>query len=174
MALNVSHFIWNLNIWQNEMLCHFYIRIHQGVVCYVPRSTLTCIFSKYTSAHSTNVSYLFLFLAVTFYLYTYLLLFFFRINGAKSEKIIVHWEKSLNLASDLHNLGAFLTWLNHKWITWNKAQEKFEFPKRQIFATICSKSIKTCLNWLSLLFVWGQHGVLHALLRFYKHTKHES
>lgn len=45
---------------------------------------------------------------------------FFRINGAKSEKIIVHWEKSLNLASDLHNLGAFPTWLNHKWITWIK------------------------------------------------------
>ena len=120
MALNVSHFIWNLNIWQYEMLCHFYIRIHQGVVCYVPRSTLTCIFSKYTSAHSTNVSYLFLFLAVTFYQYTYLLLFFFRINGAKSEKIIVHWEKSLNLASDLHNSCAFPTWLNHKWITWIK------------------------------------------------------
>ena len=170
MALNVSHFILNLNIWQSEMLCHFYIRIHQGVVSYVPRSTLTCIFSKYTSAHSTNMPYLSLFLAVTFYLYTYLLLFFFRINGAKSEKIIVHWEKSLNLASDLHNLGAFPTWLNHKWITWIKHKgaykDEFKFPKRQIFATICSKSIKTRLNWLSFLFVWGQHGVLHALLRF--------
>lgn len=35
----------------------------------------------------------------------------------------------------------------------NKAQDKFKFPKRQIFATICSKSIKTYLNWLSLLFL---------------------